>query len=263
MLQTRSRIALIITLSLIIIVAPLALIAGQANAQNDVISEIRTRLVQKNVPVKNINIQSRTPFRLEVTIQSTSQTQLAVPNDPILEMAVHREIAAARRRGAKIDSVKVIVVNSQGQAIFWSDLPVDKAIDTTPHLFSSVDNATVATGIRDQVPLNGMIFDRLDVTQDSDGTQVVTLKLSVPDIQTANRAIPAFMPALSGVLHNLRSGQGAQIATYTVEIIDAAGQPLLTYVNDYLPSEERESWWQAPGLTQEWFPHPAPTAPVP
>lgn len=252
----RNRASFVVGLALIMIIAPSIFTGYQANAQNDIVSEIKARLVQKNVPVRDITIKNKTPFQLEVNLQSKSRGNLAEPDDPIFQQAVHREVAAARRRGSKIDSVRVVLVNSLGEKIYWSDLPVDQGIDTTPIVPSMVEDAAVAAEIRNRVPLNGMVLGLLDITRDADGVQSISLKLSVQDIKTANSAIPDFMLTLSGVLWELRTQKGAQIATYKVDIVDTADQPLLRYVKDYMPSEERESWWQAPTITQEWFPHP-------
>lgn len=257
----RSRITWLAALGLILIITPLTLTTYQANAQNDVVSEIKAHLMQNHVPVKTITIKSRIPFQLEVIVQSKSQDTQALPDDPIFQQAVHREIAAARRRGTKIETVKVILVNSLNQDIYWSELPVDKAIDVEPISASLVEDKVIATEIRNRVPLKGMILTALDITKDTDGVQSVSLKLSVKDIKTANNILSDFMPTLSKVLRELQSQKGAQIATYTVDIVDDTGKPLLKYVKDYMPSEERESWWQAPDITQEWFPHPAPSTP--
>ena len=41
----------------------------------------------------------------------------------------------------------------------------------------------------------------------------------------------------------------------------AQGRPLLKYARDVQLSQE--SWWQAEGATQSWFPHSPPPEPTP
>jgi hypothetical protein len=229
---------------------------SRVNVQNDVITDIRERLVQQHIPVKSAVIASRIPFEIEIVLQSNSTGKLAMPDDALFEHITYREMARARRRGIKIDSATVTIVNSIGKIITSSNIPVDKAIDTAPVIPSSADNATVVAAIHDQAPLNGMTLDALDVSKDADGLHVIRINLSVQDIETANQALPSFMRSLPVVLNRLRTSQGAQIASFSVELVDANNQPLLKYAKDFLPSEEAETWWQAPDLTQSWFPHP-------
>lgn len=243
---------------LLLVVASLGFMTYQVSAQNDVVSDIMAHLVQNSVPIKSISIKSQIPLQLEAVIQSKSQNEIAAPEDPIFQQAVHREVMEARRRGAKIDSVKVIIINSLNQEIYWSDLPVDKAVDTIPVFPSPLEDVLLTSEIHNRVPLNGMTFDAVNTTRNADGSQIIFIKLSVKDIETANDAVSNFMLDLSRTINEIRSQKKAQIATYTVELADATGQPLLKYVKDYMPSEARESWWQAPGMTQDWFPHPLP-----
>jgi hypothetical protein len=147
-------------------------------------------------------------------------------------------------------------MNSAGKVITSSQIPVDTAIDTAPIIPSSASNEAVVAAIRDQIPLTGMSLDALNVSKDADGLHVIKINLSAQDIATANQALPSFMQTLPAVLDRLKTSQGAQIASFSVELVDANNRPLLKYAKDFLPSEEAETWWQAPDLTQSWFPHP-------
>jgi len=250
-----SRPALII-IGLLLLAASSIYLMNQANAQNDVASDIKMRLTQKGVPVVSVDITSRIPFQIEIVIQSTSTNNLASPDDPLFEQAAHREVAFARRRGIKIDIAKVTAVNRAGTPIFWSDIPVDTALDTVPAVPSQAKDTTITMTIRDSLPLNGMTLDVLNTARDEDQHQVITIKLSVKDAATATVAIPPFMSALSRVLEQLRTTPGTQLGSCTVEIVDADKQPLLKYVKDFQPSAASETWWQAPNMPQGWFPQP-------
>jgi hypothetical protein len=247
---------MILVLSLLILAASSIYLTNRANAQNDIASDIKMGLVQKGVPVISVDITNRIPFQIEIVIQSASTSNLASPDDPLFEQAAHREVAFARRRGVKIDIAKVTAVNSAGTPIFWSDIPVDTALDTIPAIPSRAKDSTVTTTIRDSLPLNGMTLDVLNTARNEEEHQVITIKLSVKDVATATVAIPPFMSALSRVLEQLRTTPGTQLGSCTVEIVDADKQPLLKYVKDFQPSAASETWWQAPGMPQGWFPQP-------
>jgi hypothetical protein len=251
-----TRPALIIILGLFILAASSIYLINRANAQNDVASDIKMRLAQKGVPVISVDITGRFTFQIEIVIQSTSTNNLASPDDPFFEQAAHREVAFARMRGVKIDIAKVTAVNSAGTPIFWSEIPVDTALDTIPVVPSQAEDTTITATIRDSLPLNGMTLDILNTSRDEEEHQVITIKLSVKDVATANVAIPPFMSALSRELEQLRIIQGTQLGSCTVEIVDADSQPLLKYVKDFQPSAASETWWQAPGMLQSWFPQP-------
>jgi hypothetical protein len=241
---------------MLILAASSMYLINQANAQNDIASDIKMRLAQKGIPVISVDITGRVPFQIEIVFQSTSTNNLASPDDPLFEQAAHREIAFARRRGVKIDIAKVTAVNRTGTPIFWSEIPIDTALDTIPEVPSQATDTTTTTTIRDSLPLNGMTLDVLNTSRDEEEHQVITIKLSVKDAATANVAIPPFMGALSRVLEQLRTTQGTQLGSCTEEIVDADKQPLLKYVKDFEPSAASETWWQAPGMPQSWFPQP-------
>jgi len=229
---------------------------SQTKAQNNVVSDLIAYLTQKGVPVKNIEITSRIPFRVEVTLQSASSGQGVAPDDPSFEHIVQRGVALVEKRdNIKFDVVRVIVVNTQGVPIYWSDVPVRTVEET---LFpSKLDDVTTAGLIREQIGLYGMSLDKLEVSSDTDGTQVLTIRLSVQDIGIANSALPQFMPELRVLVEKLNAEHGTQIVICKVDIVDAEGKLLLKYVLDLQLAQE--NWWQADGLTLEWFPHPPPS----
>jgi hypothetical protein len=250
-----------LVISLAVVATALAFVASQVNAQDDIVAELRERLARQGVPVKDVAIVSRIPFKIEITLQSASTGQFVAPDDPIYGAAAQREVAAARGRGFKIYSLTLRIVNAQGQPITWADLPVDEALDTQPLLPSPLDDSVVAQVIREHLSLDSMSLDRLDIGRDINGAQVITITLSAKDIETANQTVPTMMWTLRTLVEQLKTERAAQIASYRVDIFDAQGQPLLKYVRDDTASESRENWWQAPGMTQDWFPHPPPPIP--
>lgn len=255
-----------IILITVVLGATLTFLVSQVSAQDDIATELRANLAQQGVPVKEVSIANRIPFQIEITIQSLSTSEWVTPDDPIFGATAQREVAAAKRRGIKIASVMIRIINVQGKTIALGDIPLNPALEAASVLPSEMDDTTLAQVIRSQVPVGNMTLDKLEVARDTNSAQVITITLLSKDIETANEAVPELMWKLTGFVDQLKTEHKAEIAGYRVNIFDADGQPLLKYVKDFLASEAHENWWQAPGMTEDWFPHPppptlAPTAP--
>jgi len=257
MKRKNMRLALFIILGLIIAIAHSMTLIDQANAQDDVITTIANQMRQKKIPVKQIDIINRSPLQIEIFLQGASLDDTVAPQDPIYAMDTIREITENRRNGVQIDTIKVSILNAQAKVISWGIIPIDASVDRTPILASKINNNELDSRIRESVPLGKMALDKLDVSNLINGTQAVTMTISAPDLQAANEAIFNLMQTLPQTIEQLKVNRGAAVTTYMVDISDSKGQPLLKYVRYYLPTQELENWWQAPGITQDWFPHPS------
>jgi hypothetical protein len=237
------------------------LVVSPTPLANDVTSYISTRLSQKSVPVKRVDILNQNPLGIEVVLQSTSGSDRIAPDDAISQAIAQQETIAALRHGFTIDNVKITVENAQGKAIVWSELPIDTILNAAVTVPSKVDNTAVERDIHAQVPsdLDGVTLQTLDVALNEDQAQVIQITLSARDIDAANGVIERFMQPLSGTIQQLIRVKGASIASYRVDVVNNQGQPFLRYIGYTLGSNElRTSWWQADGVTQNWFPHPVP-----
>lgn len=226
-------------------------ITHEVYAQDDMVAQLRTELVQRGVPVKSIEILNRVPFELDVKVQSKSSTRMAEPEDALFDSAVHRQVALTRARGSAIDQIRVTFLNSQGAPIFWSYVPVRQVQLIKGH---GLDNAATEQLLRKQLPVNGMSLTDLSVREDRGGGQVVQAHLSAQDLQVANSALPQFMADTPALLRKLNTEKAAGIAILKVELTTGAGEELLKYVYDL--QLDKENWWQADGLTHDWFSEP-------
>lgn len=228
-------------------------ISNKAIAQNDFISELTDRLRNQGVPLTNIALTSRLPFRLEIVLQSTSDSGVVAPDDPLFEHIVQREVNLAQGRyDINLDTVRINIVNTLGDSIYQSEVPVFEISNTFGA--SQLDNASTAELVSKGLPLYGMSLDNLDVSLDANGARVLTIQLSVPDLETANKSVSQFMPDLYNLVDDLNAKNNSQISIYRVTLLDSESKPLLKYVRDTQLSQQ--NWWQADGLTQDWFPHP-------
>lgn len=237
----------------------LVISVSRASAQNDQILELRARLEMQQVPIKEIFISNQSPLQVVVRIQSASSGAQGTPNDPLFSAIVQREILASFRRGFEIQAYRVEVMNTDGQTIGGMDVPIDENLAKEQVIPSEMDDSLIAQTIREQLPVGDLSLQQLEVSKDEDGAHVLFVELVAPDIEIANKEIPELMNSLSRQVEKLRNVNGLRLASYRVDIYDAQGEPLLKYVKDYLTTDERANWWQAPGITQGWFPHPLST----
>jgi hypothetical protein len=86
----------------------------------------------------------------------------------------------------------------------------------------------------------------------------VSIRLSTLNLQTANPAIPAIIGSLKNGLNKVnQESDYSQVAICRLWILDSSGNILLSYNYDL---ELGSEWWgMAPGITQDWFPHPIET----
>jgi hypothetical protein len=212
------------------------------------------------VPLKSVAITSLNPLKIEVDIQSASTNDKIVSDDVVSLGAASREVNTLRRRyiAPKIAYAKISAFNQQGALIVGNGIPFDQTRDTAPIVPTKLDNAAVAQAIRDKIALpQGMMLRALDVSLNSDHVQLISLRLSVQKSGPTDDPIAVITEIVPKVIRQLRTEQGAEIASYYADLVDAQDQPLLTYVKNYMGIEDEASWWQAPGMSQDWFPHPA------
>ena len=245
----RSSFLLALTVAIAVTGLSIAL-TRQAQAQGGVISQLSSQLSQQGVPIKEVKQSSLIPFRIEVTIQSTSTANTAAPEDASFEQLVRRDTAMLQQRdNIKIDRLKVTDVNALGTVIYWTESVVNAPQDLPP---SKHDDASVAALIKGQLDPFGMTVDKIDVTTDVISVRSVTFDLSVTSIEQANSGLSLFIPGLEVLMDKLNSDQSTQIGLYNVNVTGAAAHPLLKYVRDIQLGQQR--WWQADGLMTDWYP---------
>jgi len=231
-----------------------AFLSGQGQAQSDLVVELTERLTSTGIPVKDIVITRHKPVQLEIVLQSTSDTNVVAPDDPLFRHMTLRECVFFRKQYPDLNRIKIVVVNTRGEPIVWSEWSTERTIDPDPAWLKETNNADTAELLRKSILLHGMSLDALDVSSDSNGGQVLTVELSVQDVFSANKVVPKFIVGLGSLINSTNREQGTEIMMYRVYLVDVMGQPLLKYVRDIQLS--RESWWQADNLTRDWFPHP-------
>ena len=248
-----SRRLLLLCLSIIVVAGTLAYVVIRVNAQEDIISDLTKRLVAQGIPLKSIESQSLIPLSLKITLQRIDEQDK--PLEPFYVHAVKREVTLAGKRGFDVNELTLVILNTKGDTEYWVTEPIKK-ISEQNVIPSGIDNDTTAILIAKNLDLYGLNLDSIEVNSDERNAQTLSLLLRVSDIETANKALPEFMPAFRSFVENLNESSDTRIRVSKVELFDDKDQLLLRYVLDL--ELEQQSWWMADGLTMEWFPHPLP-----
>jgi hypothetical protein len=245
----------------------LAAIAAMALAQwasagtpvgDEVISQAMKSLTEQGVPVKSWSLDGPT---LTVALQSASTTDVGTPDDPIHLSQVQREAFLAKSRGLGLTQLRLSVTNAEGKALFAGDIVLDKELDARWSAAATLpDSETVAAlraALTEKTDLSGLALKQFDLTTDA-GTRQLVIAAVAADIKAANVSTASFMISLHSALNDLNAQSGAQIALARVDITDEKGEPLLKWIYDV--QRGAEDWWQAPGMTTDWFETPGPAA---
>lgn len=250
----RSRIIFTVVILFSVVSIMSIFLFKQVQAQNSIISQLSNRLTQQKIPIKHIDIVNRLPLQLEVIIQSESNTEIIAPNDPFFKHAVLREVNFLPKQIINVNTVKIIIVNVKNQPIYWADELVAQNISADITSSSATNNTDITNLITSQIALYEMSLDALDVFSDLNGGQILTIQLSVANIEIANKAIASFMMDLRALVESINQQNNTKIIVYKINLVNAEDEPLLNYVRDIQLANE--TWWQADNLTQDWFPHP-------
>jgi hypothetical protein len=234
-------------------------IVQQVIAGDDIVTELKSRLQERNVPVKNVELTSILPRQITVTLTSTSSALQVSPDDPRYTAIVQQETAILKRNGRAIDRLQIIIQNTNDKEITRADLSADQAIELPPSTPLDTEDTALAETLRDQMQLGKMTLDDLEVTKTAEGHQMVHMKLTASNLEVVNRSLVSFMRTLEQTTNQMHD-KGTPLASVSVDIFDPTGQPFLKYSLTFLSSRASETWWMAPGVTQDWFPHPMSTA---
>jgi len=215
------------------------------------------------IPIKQVSILSESPMEVRITLQSTSQSEVATADDMWNKHIAARWAELAYLTGPRVDSYQLHLANAKGNIIgsekvfLNSDYPSQHltAVEAT-----AVDDAAVLAILREQLDFLGMTPTRWNVVTGGvvrDNTKVIEVDLSTPNVETANRTINLLVPSVSRVVHRINAKTGAQIAIFRLKVIDASNRVLIDYILDL--ETGTEVWLVERGVDANWYPKPAPT----
>lgn len=249
-----SRHLALLSISIIVVAGVLAYFVVRVSAQANIIADLTERLTAQGIPLKSIEPQSLIPLNLKITLQRIDEKDK--PLEAFYVHAVQREVSLANERGFVVDNLTLVILSTEGDTEYWVTEPIDNI--SREDALPSLDNDAAAIAIAKNLNLYGLTLDTVDVVSDNK-TQTASLLLRVQDIDTANKALPEFMPSLRLSLDDLNKNSSVRIGVFKMELFTDRGELLLRYVLDLELGQE--TWWMADGVTMDWFPHPLPPLP--
>ena len=253
--KRRGIVALAIVLVAIIATSVTQLVSASTPAENVTIAKAMTGLGDKGVPVRSWSLDGAT---LVVTLQSASSTAVGTPDDQIDLSLVQREAFLAKSRGVALSALQLTMNNALGKTLFAGSIPLDKELDvawsTEPALSEADAAAAAETALSNAKDFPGLAVGKIQVASDS-GARELSIAVATADVQNANLSTAAFMTSVHNMVDDLNAGKRALIALTRVQITDQKGAPLLNWMYD--SQRGTQDWWQAPGMTTEWFETPS------
>jgi len=257
----RSKIAVIVGIvaALVTIVASQWVSAGSSDAES-VMSQSMAGLTERGVPVKSWSLVGPV---LSVMLESASKTDVGTPEDPINVSLAQREAFLAKSRGIGLGTLKLEVVNAEGKSLFLGETVLDKELSPEWSVGKALSEADVAgavqAAIHEKTDLSGLKLAPMTLISES-GAREIRLNAVAAGVEAANLSTAALMISLYNAINDTNTQKNGQIALAFVDITDEAGKPLLKWVYD--AQRGTQDWWQAPGMTTDWFETPAPASRV-
>lgn len=253
------RIPLLIFTGILILFTAFAVVI-QVNVQEQSADDIYARLEQKGVPVLKVSTIQRLPYKIEIDLQSVSQSgRLALEDNWFMQLA-HREAALAYRLGLRLASYRLNVYNAAGELIYATEtyLYPDDLSQNTQSGKTSVDHQSAEQIVTDNLQLAGLTLNELAVTpEDTLGGngQFLLIQVSGKDLAEVNGSLPKFLASFFQLMDTINAQQGTYIVLCHLRVVDATGNVLLDYVRDLEGGSTQ--WTAAEGLYSDWFPKPA------
>jgi len=255
-----SRRKIVILFFCFIVLMFTAIFVIRVRAQNDIISELNDRLVEQKVPVKSVVVQSRIPFQIEITIQPSAAKGISSDETWITHLA-YREASLSHRYGLYLDAFILVFLNEKGEIIGWEQTflyPEDPSRQPFPSDATKLNNEKTEELMMESLNFYGMTLDELNASTGAgsrDDVQTLVIRLSVQDIDTANKAIPGFMGSILSQLERINAeSEASKIAILRIWVVDGTGQVLLKYIYDL--EVGRHIIKVADGITADLYPQP-------
>ncbi len=262
--RIKNKLAMFIIILFLSITAS-AFLVLRVNAQNQTIDDLGIRLKEKGIPIDSLIVAKRIPFEIKISIKSKSDNMNLQPEDLYYAQIVRKAATLFFRHGQKINRYELAIVNTNGVTISWESNSIfpDELSQQSPFNTPSTLNDDETTDLlQNKLKFNGLSLNEINVASDQssgDGGQELILRMTTPDVNTANEDLIPFLRSLHNFLDEINSQYGTRINICWVIVYDKDNNQILNYVWDVETREETSI--QAPGL-DAWYPVPAPITTV-
>ncbi len=249
-------IAIVLVAVAIATIAAVDWVSAQTPAAQEIVGKSMENLTVQGVPVKFWALEGTT---LTVSLQSASTTAVGTPNDPAYLNLVQREAFLAKSRGVELSLLKLDLTNIDGSPLFVGEIPLNEELpiawSASPLLSEADTIAALRRALTDDPSISGLALDSVSMDI-SRGAREVDIAATVPAVESASGPTTALMLGVHRAVGELNDHEGAQIALVQINMVDKTGQALLKWIYDV--QRGAQDWWQAPGMTTDWFESPPP-----
>jgi hypothetical protein len=231
-------------------------------AQDKSVDDLTYRLQQRGVSVKKIGITSRVPFSLDISIQGSSSDKNSSSDDVWAELLTEHEARLAYRIGLQVDSFTLRLLNKNGEEISTNQyyLHEENRIAASPTIAGQLNDAQAKQKVISGLNLGEIQLASLAVVSDQalgNNGQILTITGTVSDLEAANRSVGPFIDSFRNLMWGYNKDKTMAITLCRVRVNDKSGNMVLDYMID--TETGTELFGVTPGLTDNFYPHPAPT----
>jgi hypothetical protein len=256
--RSTSITAIAIITAIVVTVAVTQVASAGSPAPDEVISQAVAGLTEEGVPVESWSLEGTA---LKVFLSSASTGVVGTPDDPINLSLVQREAFLAKSRGVDLARLQLEVTNARGETLFVGDIVMDRNLDQswsrTEALAEADTLETVRAAITEKTDLSGLALGPVTLTS-RNGSRVIRLNAVASDAKSASASTASLMISIYNAVNDTNTLKNGQVALAFVDITGKQGEPLLKWVYD--AQRGTQDWWQAPGMTTDWFETPRPAA---
>jgi hypothetical protein len=234
----------------------------KAVTYHQIASDLSDRLVEQDVLVKTVLVNSIDPFQLEVILLRPDDPPLTQYQYLRAKYLTRWEATQLNRERYILNSYIVNVIDENGETISWEQTylyPETQVEANTEEQEVIMSESQAEDYIRQGLDYRHFQIIDLDIVSESRSGQLIhtlVMKLSSQNLGDLNLDLPFWMPELRLFLADLNKQHISEIDVCWLEIVSSEGAILLDYIYDL--DLTQETWWMSEGVTEDWFPHPVP-----
>lgn len=264
---------LIVVLTIVLLIAYPKI--QHARAQEDLITDLKSRLEQDGVKVVSIELKDKSSSFPEITIQRIENKDKLSGGDILALHLTEREAIYSYLFGHSITDYTLISVDPNGEQASWEQASTNSdRVSKIPDPFTSTtaDNDITKELIEKNLDLMGFHLDQVNV-QTGVGSrkdvQQVDIFLSTDNLDLVNSVSRRFIESLRPFINKLNQEQDVRILLLMVHLRDNNGKPLLEYLWDVQldivrsnSAKEINAWYSEPPPPNESVTAPPPIVPT-
>jgi len=217
--MNKMRMIILVSISVMALVV-VGFLTYQASAQKQAEDEIGDRLKMKGIPVIHVKTLSRTPYNIEIAIQSSSEDNYS-PDDNWALVLAKREATFAYQYGPSVKSLSLILLNESREELDSAIYGI-KPSSIIPAKKSSVSNEETEEIVASKLKLGEYTLEKLEVSNaDSVGSdgQILSIIVSAPDFEAVKRS-KGFYGSIVYLRENINREYGTSIVIGHFRLID-------------------------------------------